>query len=218
MLLAFSMQQASSQESFPNLQSPSLITLDQSLLDEQSSTSRIDQMTRKQLEHVENFTLEHVVAGNKVTFLTPLDLSSQDTIEQLNYKDNFILHSTGSVTIDTNHLPILSTPATITMSKLPYTKTPLIYKDGNLVTKEDVTNFTYIYSLSAGGTLTFEVTSFSTYEARESSQDQIPTPPTPQLSNNSSIPQLLVIICLAILWGVVIVVVARRVISNFSRN
>ena len=143
--------------------SGSLVTLPETLLIEGSSTTRLDQMTKEQLKSVDNFTLE-IVGKNKIVFSETLDLSSDDAIEQINQLEKHIdLDTIGKVYIDTNALPFLKAPAHISMYKVPYEVTPILYKDGDIVTNKEVKDIWYIYSQSEGGTFEFDTFEFSTY-------------------------------------------------------
>lgn len=184
------------------------IRLHERLLAHNSETTRIDQMNQEQLRNVENFTL-HVVSKNKVTFQNALDLSAKETITKLEDLDEYIdFEKTGKVTIDTDYLDFLDSPATITMYNLPFNQTPQIYKDGKLVTTEEVSNVVYVYSQTEGGTLSFDVNSFSTFEARGVSEE---TSADQEKQTDLSHIRLLLIIGLITVQGVVVAVVVKLI-------
>lgn len=195
----------------------SLVTLDNAWLGTNSSTTRIDQMSKEELKSVEGFTLENEEAGNKVEFTSTLDLSSDSTIEQLNILSNHTDFSTpGKISINSEKLSSLNSPAKVTMTKLLFKEPPLIYKDGKLVTQEDVSNIVYIYSQSDGGTLTFDATSFSVYEARArnigKSTSNSNTSTVKQYNNsNNELFKLLFLIFLITLQGIVVAVVVKTI-------
>ncbi|MBU0976735.1 MAG: hypothetical protein ABIE03_01995 [Patescibacteria group bacterium] len=179
------------------------IQIHERYLAQNSNTTRLDKMTQKQLKNVENFTLE-VTEKNKVIFQNKLNLSFQERIQKLNKLDAYIdFDTTGKVSIDSEYLDFLDEPAHITMYGLPYDTTPLILKDGKLVTNGEVSNIVYTYSTSEKkGTLEFDVTSFSTYQAV--SEEQFNTYPLQQndvMPPENSLGKMLLLIGIITLIG-----------------
>ena len=139
------------------------ITLPGSLIEENSSTTRIDEMTCDELNALDGFTLE-TLDKNKIAFSGSFELCEDKIIEKLNKLSEYIdLSLTGKVSIDTDYLDFFVSKATVTMYGLSFAETPLIYKDGKLASTSEVSNINYS---KVDGTLTFDVESFSIYEAR----------------------------------------------------
>lgn len=180
-------------------------------------------MSKEELKSVESLVLENVKAGNKVEFTSNLDFSSDSAIEQLNsLSDNTDFTTSGKISINLEKLPSLNSAAKVTMTKLPFKQTPLIYKDGSLVTIEDVSNIVYIYSQSNGGTLTFDVTSFSVYEARDRNAARVisnsnNTTISSSNNQNNTLYKSLIIILLIILEGLAVVVMAKWIKDKRQR-
>lgn len=185
------------------------ITLPDDLIVPGSTTTRIDQFTNEQLKSIPNFTIE-LVGKNKVVFKNPLDFSDTVTIELLNKLTDYIdIDTLGKVGIDSQNLPFFNSPATIYMYGLPFENTPLIYKDGKLVTNEEVSNIVYIYSLSKGGTLQFDVASFSTYEAKAAEISQLDQ--EYKIPGEFSTLRIVIIIFLVTIEGIVVAVIVKRI-------
>jgi len=109
---------------------------------------------------IENFTLD-IPGKNKIVFKDALDLSAKSTADALKELDKYIkIDGTGVIELDSKKLPALNKKATLTMSELKYTFTPTILVDGKTGSTGVVSNIKY-----GGGTLTFDVSHFTRYEA-----------------------------------------------------
>lgn len=95
-----------------------------------------------------------------IEFKAAVDLSSTDTRDKFKNLGIFVrANQTGVVSIDSTNLPALNKPATITMKSLPFVKTPRVLVNGK-VDSSVVSNIKF-----SNGTLTFDVTHFSTFTA-----------------------------------------------------
>jgi len=143
------------------------IELSAKYFEEGSHTTRLHEMSEEQLGNLNGFTLE-IKNRAMVEFMGQVDLSSEERIALMNELDKYInMNEPGKIFVDTSTLTFLNLPAKIYMYNLSFKTTPLIYKDGVLVTSEEVKNIDYSIDENNVGTLSFEVVGFSTYEARE---------------------------------------------------
>ena len=190
------------------------ITLPNSFLLMDSSTTRLDQMSEKQLEAVKNLTFE-VVGKNKAVFSGTINLTGTETLTKLKKLSEYLDFDTiGKVTINTDQLHVFQNAATITMYSLSFTETPDIYKDGELATNKEVSNTSYNVD---SGTLTFDVSTFSIYEAKEKAEGQIGSGQTADGSDSTAVIStgLSEWICLMIFCIVLIVPVVIAAIVIF---
>lgn len=107
---------------------------------------------------VENLILD--TDANTIKFNEALDLSATETKDKFKDLATYVkADQKGIVTVDSKNLPVLNKKATITMKALSFLKTPKILVDGK-ENKAVVSNIVY-----KDGTLTFDVTNFSTFTA-----------------------------------------------------
>lgn len=107
---------------------------------------------------VENLTLD--TNSNTIKYTEVVDLSATDTKDKFKELNKYVnADKKGVVGVDSTNLAALNKKATITMKSLGFTKTPKILVDGKDA-GASVTNVVY-----KDGTLTFDVTKFSTYVA-----------------------------------------------------
>lgn len=178
-----------------------------------STTTRLDEMSSEQMELVENLTFD-VIGKNKVIFLNSINLTGTETQEKMNKLIEYIyLDTIGLVSINTYQLPFLESPATVTMYGLSFSETPDIYKDGVLATSQEVDNISYN---SESGILTFNVATFSEYEARENVAEE---PDADQLTIDSGEAHnknlWIYILCFSVIFitlvsSVVVIILVRR--------
>lgn len=129
---------------------------------EGSETTDLSQVD--DLSSVENFTLD-IPGKNKVVFNEPVDLSADDIFDRIN--DGVNIDETGKVEIDSELLPELNKPASITMSGIDL-ESPEIIKD-----REEEANVSNLNYDRDSQILTFDVEGFSTYEAVEDAEAAI---------------------------------------------
>jgi len=181
------------------------IILPQEFLNEGSVTTRIDEMTIDTLISVENFTL-NTVGKNKVIFTDRLNLATYEVLLKLKDLEDYVDFSTiGKVSIDTDYLSFLKAGATVTMYDLKFEEEPDIYKDGKIATKDEVTNISYDKDT---GTLSFDVDTFSTYEAREKSEEV--TPQGKKVNTKFPLLATLAVISGVTLVGIMVVIIYKK--------
>lgn len=117
-----------------------------------SSFSGTD-LTRVNLSAIENLSIEKTTFG-KIDFTQTIDLSNATNL------DSFVNISQNFISIDSENLPSLNTSAQLSFYNLSFT-TPRILKNNAECT--DCVQVSY-----SGGTLIFNVTSFSNYTTEES--------------------------------------------------
>ena len=115
----------------------------------------------KDPKKVKNFTVD-VVGKSKITFNDILNLSSSKVPSLFKSLDKYIkMNKLGVVEVDTKTLTMLAKKkATVSMSNLPFIETPDILVNG----KPDTASITSKVNYEKG-TLSFDVTSFSKFEA-----------------------------------------------------
>ncbi|MDD3647209.1 MAG: hypothetical protein PHS44_01785 [Candidatus Dojkabacteria bacterium] len=192
------------------------IRIHEKYLASNSNTTRLDQMTQKQLKYVENFTL-HIPGKNMIMFKNILDLSSQERLQKLNNLDEHCdISKAGTVSLDSEYLDFLNKPAMIIMYNLPFNTTPIILKDGKPVTTDEVSNIRYTYFPTDGsGLLEFDVMSFSTYQVISESQFNQPLlQPDDTLPAENSLGRMLLLIGLITLIGIAVAVGVKLIERN----
>jgi len=123
-----------------------------------STTTDLSKVTDN--KKVESFTLD-IPGKNKIIFKEALDLSAKTTADALKELDKYIkIASVGMIELNSKTLPALNKKAALTMSGLKYLSTPTVLVDGKTGSKGVVSSIKY-----AGGTLTFNVSHFTKYEA-----------------------------------------------------
>jgi hypothetical protein len=191
--------------------SAQLIHLDSLFVNHESSTTRIDQMSKEELRSISHFTLE-IPGSCKITFKDQMDLSSDEIIEKINKLSEFLnISIKGKISINLQALPIFESPATITMYGLPYQKTPLIYKNGKLATNEDISNVIYIVSQSEGGTLQFDVTSVSNFEIKAPQDNLLMNDEQSNNYQTNSLKRMLLLIALITLQGMTVAGIVKKI-------
>jgi hypothetical protein len=192
------------------------IRIHEKYLASNSNTTRLDQMTQKQLKYVENFTL-HIPGKNMIMFKNILDLSSQERLQKLNNLDEHCdISKARTVSLDSEYLDFLNKPAMIIMYNLPFNTTPIILKDGKPVTTDEVSNIRYTYFPTDGsGLLEFDVMSFSTYQVISESQFNQPLlQPDDTLPAENSLGRMLLLIGLITLIGIAVAVGVKLIERN----
>jgi len=128
----------------------------QNFFKENSNSTKLKELTKDELKHVENLILDDI-DSNMIEFFEVVDLSDV-SLEQL--EALVILSENGIITLDSHNLAMLDIPAQITMRGLTFANTPKILRNG-VNSDNFVKNIQYN---SSTGILTFEVTGFSTYK------------------------------------------------------
>ena len=115
----------------------------------------------KDPKKVKNFTVD-VVGKSKITFNDILNLSSSKVPSLFKSLDKYIkMEKLGVVEVDTKTLTMLAKKkASVLMLNLPFTETPEILVDGKPPVEGVISNIKY-----ENGILSFDVTSFSKFEA-----------------------------------------------------
>ncbi|MBI5391837.1 hypothetical protein HZB00_02425 [Candidatus Woesearchaeota archaeon] len=127
--------------------------------------------TYDQLNNISNFSL---VIGDlgKIVFLSSFNLTGDFDSNNLLDLDRYINISSNLISINTSALSHINVPSVLTLHNLSFT-TPRILKDGSVCSSSICSDQSY-----SGGTLTFQVTGFSTYTSEET--------PTSSTSGSSS--------------------------------
>lgn len=121
-----------------------------------SQTTDLSNLTLENSKSVQEFTIDIPDIGT-IKFKDPIDLSSRELKYLFNDLDKYVKIEKGKVSIDTEFLPQLNKPASITIRNLELLTTPVILKNGNMI-KDEVTNLKF-----ENNTLSFDVNEFSTY-------------------------------------------------------
>jgi len=139
---------------------------DEVILDYTGTTTDFDSLDKTEQENISNMTLEHTSYG-KILFNEIINIS--DDAESIGEQPRKVINLSAYTNISFNHifinatgLPQLNKSATLRLYNLSFTN-PRILRDGLLCPSEICTKISYI-----GGTLIFNVTSFSAYSAEES--------------------------------------------------
>jgi len=142
----------------PELAPIASITLPDQFSSKEGETTILNQLTMDEAKQVENFTL-HIPGKGKIIWQQPLDLSTQEIANMFTELDRYVQIETGSVSVDSEQLPILNTPAHIEFYNVHLVEDIIIFKDGEPAV-DAVSDLQYD---SEAATLSFAVDGFSTF-------------------------------------------------------
>ncbi len=122
------------------------------------------------LDAVTNFNITDDEFGI-IAFSSVLDFSEEGVVDELNNLKNAVFIDEGIIDIDTTKVSALADkPAMITMNGLSFIETPRILVDGKEDAEGIISNIQYDLET---GTLTFDVTHFTRFEAVASEEESV---------------------------------------------
>lgn len=132
-----------------------------------SNTTSFSNLTLENSKAVKDLTLDILNVG-AIQFTEDVDLSANELKEIFSQLDSYVKINQGEVEIDTNQLPQLNKTAKVTIHNINLLQPPTILKDGEYV-EGLVSNISL-----ENQTLSFNVTGFSKYTIKPSTQLSYP--------------------------------------------